>query len=290
MRCPACHQNIRIQGKFCPKCGEQIFGLPVHGAPPDHAAPDDFTPPPPMQPAPVVEPLVEPMGAPPAAPGAAPAPPLYPPRPTAPIAASDYLLDFPRAPAEGDVLEVTLDDSGPTAIKAAGEQFSGKVCPYCRFPLKPGEEVQVCPSCATPHHLECWHENRGCTTYGCQSSPQVGGAQPVTGVAQQPGMAVAPGGYQAQAYGGDLPRAARALLEQELDRLATNALIFSLLWFLCGIPALIGLLTGISVLGQVKQSGLVASGAKKKAWIAIGISSAVLVALIIWIVNLIGNG
>jgi hypothetical protein len=284
MRCPACHQNIRIQGKFCPKCGEQIFGLPVHGAPPDHAAPDDFTPPPPVPSAP----LVEPMGAPPVAAEASVAPPLYPPRPTAPIAASDYLLDFPQAPPAGDVLEVTLDDSGPSAIPAAGEQFAGKVCPYCRFPLKPGEAVQVCPSCATPHHLECWRENRGCTTYGCQSSPQVGGAQPATG-APQPGMAVAPGGYQAPAYGGDLPRAARALLEQELDRLATNALIFSLLWFLCGIPALIGLLTGISVLGQVKQSGLVASGAKRKAWIAIGISSTVLVIGIIYIVNLIGS-
>ena len=184
--------------------------------------------------------------------------------------------------------------SGPTvplgSSHPAAPDEVGKTCPYCRFPLKPGEPVITCPACKLPHHADCWTENRGCTTYGCQSSPQVGGAQPVTGVAQQPGMAVAPGGYQAQAYGGDLPRAARALLEQELDRLATNALIFSLLWFLCGIPALIGLLTGISVLGQVKQSGLVASGAKKKAWIAIGISSAVLVALIIWIVNLIGNG
>ncbi len=29
MRCPYCHENITVQGRFCPKCGEQIFGRPV---------------------------------------------------------------------------------------------------------------------------------------------------------------------------------------------------------------------------------------------------------------------
>jgi len=29
----------------------------------------------------------------------------------------------------------------------------------------------VCSSCHTPHHKECWEENKGCTTYGCKNNP-----------------------------------------------------------------------------------------------------------------------
>jgi len=29
MICPHCKANVKVQGKFCPKCGEQIFGVPV---------------------------------------------------------------------------------------------------------------------------------------------------------------------------------------------------------------------------------------------------------------------
>jgi hypothetical protein len=100
------------------------------------------------------------------------------------------------------------------------------------------------------------------------------------------------GGYQQAAYGGSggpVPRAALALLEQELDRLATNALIFSLLWFLCFIPAVIGLLTGISVLGQIKHSGLPAKSARTKAWVAVGLSSAALVGVAIYLVMVAGG-
>jgi len=40
------------------------------------------------------------------------------------------------------------------------------VCQYCGDSLSTGAIV-TCPKCATPHHRECWDENRGCTTYGC---------------------------------------------------------------------------------------------------------------------------
>lgn len=43
----------------------------------------------------------------------------------------------------------------------------GDVCPYCQTPLQPKEQVIVCPTCRVAHHLECWTENRRCTTYGC---------------------------------------------------------------------------------------------------------------------------
>lgn len=45
--------------------------------------------------------------------------------------------------------------------------YVGKVCPFCKTEIKPEDEVKVCPACETPHHLGCWQENRGCTTFGC---------------------------------------------------------------------------------------------------------------------------
>lgn len=43
----------------------------------------------------------------------------------------------------------------------------GKTCPYCRSKIAEGEEAVVCSVCEMPHHLECWVENRSCTTFGC---------------------------------------------------------------------------------------------------------------------------
>ena len=30
---------------------------------------------------------------------------------------------------------------------------------------------KICELCGTPHHKECWEENKGCTTYGCSNNP-----------------------------------------------------------------------------------------------------------------------
>lgn len=49
--------------------------------------------------------------------------------------------------------------------------MSGQVCPYCRTPIDAEIETLNCPSCETPHHQECWHENGGCTVFGCASAP-----------------------------------------------------------------------------------------------------------------------
>jgi hypothetical protein len=40
------------------------------------------------------------------------------------------------------------------------------ICPYCRASLAEAEGWR-CPSCATPHHLECARENGRCTVMGC---------------------------------------------------------------------------------------------------------------------------
>ena len=47
----------------------------------------------------------------------------------------------------------------------------GKTCPYCQTPIKPGGQVTICSACGMPHHAECWQENHGCTTFGCQGAP-----------------------------------------------------------------------------------------------------------------------
>lgn len=46
----------------------------------------------------------------------------------------------------------------------------GARCPYCLTRIQRGELIQVCPHCGTAHHWECWRENGGCTTYGCEAT------------------------------------------------------------------------------------------------------------------------
>ena len=44
-------------------------------------------------------------------------------------------------------------------------------CPYCQTNIKESADKIICPDCHTPHHKECWEENKGCTTYGCKNNP-----------------------------------------------------------------------------------------------------------------------
>lgn len=44
-------------------------------------------------------------------------------------------------------------------------------CPYCQTNIKENADKVVCSSCHTPHHKECWEENKGCTAYGCENNP-----------------------------------------------------------------------------------------------------------------------
>ena len=45
--------------------------------------------------------------------------------------------------------------------------YTGKICPFCKTAFKPGDEIVVCSECDMPHHKDCWIENQGCTTFGC---------------------------------------------------------------------------------------------------------------------------
>jgi hypothetical protein len=44
-------------------------------------------------------------------------------------------------------------------------------CPYCQTNIKENADKIICSACHTPHHKECWEENKGCTTYGCVNNP-----------------------------------------------------------------------------------------------------------------------
>jgi TM2 domain-containing membrane protein YozV len=46
------------------------------------------------------------------------------------------------------------------------------VCPYCRMPFEESSPPRVfCTACGTPHHEDCYHENGGCTVFGCSRAP-----------------------------------------------------------------------------------------------------------------------
>lgn len=45
-------------------------------------------------------------------------------------------------------------------------------CPYCRTDILIGDNSAMeCTDCNTPHHLECYEENGGCTLFGCKNAP-----------------------------------------------------------------------------------------------------------------------
>ncbi len=55
--------------------------------------------------------------------------------------------------------------------QTAGPELTGRICPYCRFPLKEGAPIETCGACGTVHHHECWQDNAGCSVTGCVNGP-----------------------------------------------------------------------------------------------------------------------
>lgn len=58
-------------------------------------------------------------------------------------------------------------------------EFIGKTCPFCKTIIQAGEEVKICGVCSMPHHLSCWEENHGCTTFGCTEQKHESGVNPM---------------------------------------------------------------------------------------------------------------
>ena len=256
MRCPFCREDIRIQGRFCPKCGQQIFGLPVE------------------------RPAARPSVPTPAEPSQQAQPPL--PQPSTPAAPPD-LVDLDIGLADDDFATETQ----PATPEAAATEYIGKTCPYCRFPIKPGEDIVVCPACKVPHHEDCWQENRGCTPYGC-TGVTAGPSPPIPGPLSRP--------QQPAAQPDPLPpdvqqRVEATFLEmraRELNARATSALVLAFLGILCFLPAIIAFFMGIGILGQIAHMpSLGAQPAKGRAIAAIVVAP-LTAALNILFINSIG--
>ncbi|HZV01666.1 MAG TPA: RING finger protein [Planctomycetota bacterium] len=50
-------------------------------------------------------------------------------------------------------------------------------CPFCKDDLRAAAEV-LCAKCLTPHHKECFSENRGCSLLGCHGTRSVSADEP----------------------------------------------------------------------------------------------------------------
>ncbi len=246
MRCPFCHKSFTLQGPYCPHCGRRILGREPDAQPQPPTAQTPPSQPPSGQPPAgdddilVVE--LEPEPTP-------PAPPIFTPRP-------------PGPPGPPPVAQLPQVQEQPVS-----DEYVGRICPYCRFPLKRRERMIVCPACKVGHHADCWRENGGCTTYGCRYSPQ---AHPVT---QPPPAAgpLSPGTpTTAQPPTFPLPSPAAVAAAARLEADATSALLISVLGlFCCGVLSLIGIIMGGGVLARMKALGMNLPGARRKAIAAI---------------------
>ena len=51
-------------------------------------------------------------------------------------------------------------------------KYTGKICPYCKAAFTDEDNIVICSECEMPHHRDCWIENQGCTTFGCNGTIQ----------------------------------------------------------------------------------------------------------------------
>ena len=64
----------------------------------------------------------------------------------------------------------SVERTHATRHACARVRVSDERCPFCRNEFEETDRVVRCASCATPHHDECWAENRTCTIFGCGSA------------------------------------------------------------------------------------------------------------------------
>lgn len=52
--------------------------------------------------------------------------------------------------------------------KTSEEVTVTQLCPYCKKTIGEEDNLKVCPVCGVHHHLECWNQNDGCSTFKCR--------------------------------------------------------------------------------------------------------------------------
>lgn len=55
----------------------------------------------------------------------------------------------------------------PKKIRPVAPVKASVKCGVCHSAVDAGEEMTACPDCGTTFHTDCWHENYGCSSYGC---------------------------------------------------------------------------------------------------------------------------
>lgn len=61
------------------------------------------------------------------------------------------------------------DDSADTVagVVYQDDAVEKNVCGICQWEIESDDDPHVCPSCGLHFHTECWRENKGCSSYGC---------------------------------------------------------------------------------------------------------------------------
>ena len=44
-------------------------------------------------------------------------------------------------------------------------RFTNEKCPVCNNTFNPDDDIVVCPECGTPHHRDCYKENKNCANF-----------------------------------------------------------------------------------------------------------------------------
>ena len=72
--------------------------------------------------------------------------------------------------------------------------ITGTICPFCGKAIQDSDKVIVCPSCATPHHADCWNQGKGCAVPSCSQhqGPGADGVCASCGGRLEPGQAFCP--------------------------------------------------------------------------------------------------
>jgi len=60
---------------------------------------------------------------------------------------------------------VTTRDRNLISAESNDEHIS---CPVCACAMTGSDELQICETCDTPHHKDCWEYTGGCAIFGCR--------------------------------------------------------------------------------------------------------------------------
>ncbi len=120
-------------------------------------------------------------------------------------------------------IRIVVPDDPPPADSIRAEDAS--TCPYCRMPIAEDDVIAECALCHTPHHQECWEENKGCTVFGCPESPE-----------EEEKISVAPALTAVRSTTGRAPAAHPPPVQKKNAPGATSSLVWGILgFFFCGL-------------------------------------------------------